>query len=42
MLSAEPSIAETTSEGDWLMATIGEDEGDREDAGGEPQLSGWK
>ncbi|EKM59603.1 uncharacterized protein PHACADRAFT_181595 [Phanerochaete carnosa HHB-10118-sp] len=25
--SAAPSVAETTSEGDWLMAAIGEDEG---------------
>lgn len=38
--SAEPSVAETASEGDWLMAAIGEDEGDGEDDGGEPQLSG--
>ena len=38
--SAEPSVAETASEGDWLMAAIGEDEGDGEDGGGELQLSG--
>jgi 20S proteasome subunit alpha 6 len=38
--SVEPSVAETASEGDWLMAAIGEDEGDGEDGGGEPQLSG--
>ena len=38
--SAEPSVAETASEGDWLMAAIGEDDGDGEDDGGEPQLSG--
>jgi len=38
--SAEPSIAETASEGDWLMAAIGEDEGDGEDGGGELHLSG--
>jgi 20S proteasome subunit alpha 6 len=38
--SAEPSVAETASEGDWLMAAIGEDEGDGEDDGGEPPLSG--
>ncbi len=38
--SAEPSVAETASEGDWLMAAIGEDEGDGEDGGSEPQLSG--
>ena len=38
--SAEPSVAETASEGDWLMAAIGEDEGDGEDDGGELQLSG--
>ncbi len=38
--SAAPSVAETASEGDWLMAAIGEDEGDGEDGGGEPQLSG--
>jgi 20S proteasome subunit alpha 6 len=38
--SAEPSVAETGSEGDWLMAAIGEDEGDGEDDGGEPQLPG--
>jgi 20S proteasome subunit alpha 6 len=37
--SAEPSVAETASEGDWLMAAIGEDEADGEDDGGEPQLS---
>jgi hypothetical protein len=36
--SAEPSVAETASEGDWLMAAIGEDEGDGEDV--ELQLSG--
>ena len=29
--SVEPSVAETASEGDWLMAAIGEDEGDGED-----------
>ena len=41
-VSAEPSIAEMTSEGDWLMAAIGEDEGDgdEDDDGGELQLSG--
>ena len=33
--SAEPSVAETASEGDWLMAAIGEDEGDGEDGEGE-------
>jgi 20S proteasome subunit alpha 6 len=38
--SAEPSVAETASEGDWLMAAIGEDEGDGDDDGGELQLSG--
>ena len=37
--SAEPSVAETASEGDWLMAAIGEDDGDAEDGGGELQLS---
>ena len=29
--SAAPSVAETTSEGDWLMAAIAEDEGDTAD-----------
>ena len=38
--SADPSVAETASEGDWLMAAIGEDEGDAEDDGGELHLSG--
>jgi 20S proteasome subunit alpha 6 len=38
--SAEPSVAETASEGDWLMAAIGEDEGDGEDGEGELELSG--
>ena len=38
--SVEPSVTETASEGDWLMAAIGEDEGDGEDDGGELQLSG--
>jgi 20S proteasome subunit alpha 6 len=38
--SVEPSVAETASEGDWLMAAIGEDEGDGEDNEGELQLSG--
>ena len=38
--SAEPSVAETASEGDWLMAAIGEDEGDDEDDGVVLQLSG--
>jgi len=38
--SAEPSVAETASEGDWLLAAIGEDEDDGEDDGGELQLSG--
>ena len=33
--SVEPSVAETASEGDWLMAAIGEDEGDGEGEGGE-------
>ncbi|OBZ71914.1 hypothetical protein A0H81_08263 [Grifola frondosa] len=32
--SVAPSVAETASEADWLMAAIGEDEGDGE--GGEP------
>jgi hypothetical protein len=36
---AEPSVAKTASKGDWLMATIGEDEGDGEDDSSEPQLS---
>ena len=39
MLSAKPSVAETASKGDWLMAAIGEDEGDGGDNGGELQLS---
>ena len=34
--SAKPSIAEMASEGNWLMATIGEDEANGEDDGGEP------
>ena len=38
--SAEPSVAETAGKGDWLMAAIGEDEGNGEDGGGELQLSG--
>ncbi|KAH9967710.1 hypothetical protein BGW80DRAFT_674688 [Lactifluus volemus] len=38
--SVEPSVAETASEGDWLMAAIEEDEGDGEDDGGELQLPG--
>lgn len=38
--SVEPSVAETASEGDWLMAAIGEDEGDGEDDLGELQLPG--
>jgi hypothetical protein len=38
--SAEPSIAEMASEGNWLVAIIGEDEGDGEDDRGELQLSG--
>jgi 20S proteasome subunit alpha 6 len=38
--SAEPSVAETGSEGDWLMAAIEEDEGDGEDDGGELPLPG--
>ena len=38
--SAEPSVAETASEGDWLMAAIGEDEGDGENDGDEHQPSG--
>jgi hypothetical protein len=37
--SAELSVAEMASEGDWLMATIGEDKADGEDDGSEPQLS---
>jgi hypothetical protein len=37
--SIEPSVAEMASEGDWLMATIGEDKADGEDDGSEPQLS---
>jgi len=37
--SAEPSIAEMASEGDWLMAAIGEDKANGEDDGSEPQLS---
>ncbi len=35
-LSTKPSIAEMASEGNWLMATIGEDEANGEDDGGEP------
>ena len=38
--SVEPSVAETASEGDWLMAAIGEDEGDGEDDLGDLQLPG--
>ncbi|KAI9433300.1 hypothetical protein H4582DRAFT_1988316 [Lactarius indigo] len=38
--SIEPSVAETASEGDWLMAAIGEDEGDGEDEAGDPELPG--
>ncbi|KAF8267094.1 hypothetical protein EI94DRAFT_1771950 [Lactarius quietus] len=38
--SVEPSVAESASEGDWLMAAIGEDEGDGEDDLGELQLPG--
>jgi 20S proteasome subunit alpha 6 len=38
--SLEPSVAETASEGDWLMAAIGEDEGDGGEDGGELQLPG--
>jgi hypothetical protein len=36
--SVEPSVAETASEGDWMMAAIGEDEGDGEDDPGDLQL----
>lgn len=38
--SIEPSVAETASEGDWLMAAIGEDEGDGEDEAGDHELPG--
>ena len=38
--SAEPSVTETASEGDWLMAAIGEDEGDGEDEAVDPELRG--
>jgi len=38
--SVEPSVAETASEGDWLMAAIGEDEGDGEDEIGDHVLPG--
>ena len=38
--SVEPSVTETASEGDWLMAAIGEDEGDGDDEVGDLQLTG--
>ncbi|KAA1466011.1 hypothetical protein DENSPDRAFT_862187 [Dentipellis sp. KUC8613] len=37
--SVAPSVAETTSEGDWLMAAIGEDEGDEADGEGDLHVS---
>ncbi|TFY60714.1 hypothetical protein EVG20_g7320, partial [Dentipellis fragilis] len=37
--SVAPSVAETTSEGDWLMAAIGEDEGDDADGEGDLHVS---